>query len=375
MSGCATQRYTSHPLQPLARGRRRLRMLRLSAAFLVLALLSLTACAAPVSVYQSEPAVKLQWPEQTTGPKIVWVRTIAGYQDAGITKGFWKRTLEFFTGADERRIVRPYGVLCDEAERLYIADPGGGVVHSMDIKEGRYTVIGGDADSPLRTPIGLTEDESGHLYITDSTAGAVFRVDLRDGALKKFLDRGLRRPTGITYNRVNKLLYIVDTTSSQVVAIDMQGKERIRFGAPGEGPGQFNRPTDIAVDKRGQVYVTDPLNYKIKVFTPEGLPVTQFGVAGDSPGEMDKPKGVAVDSEGHIYVCDALLDAIQIFDDSGRHLLTFGVTGTDNGQFWMPSGIFIDRHDYIFVADTYNRRVQVFRYIAGAAGNNPRGSK
>ncbi len=362
------ERYTGHGKWGSCSG-----MVRLSAIILrcclAWSLLFLAACAAaPVSIHKTEPSVGLQWPQQTAGSKVVWVKTLTGYRDAGITKGFWKRALEFFTGADERRIMRPYGVLFDEAERLFIADPGGGVVHFMDLKEDNYTVIGGEAGSPLRTPIGVAEDESGHLYVTDSTLGAIFRVDLRDGAVTRFPVRRLGRPTGIAYSRANKLLYIVDTTGSQVVAVDTQGKERYRFGAPGEGPGQFNRPTDIAVDNRGQVYVTDPLNYKIKIFTPEGLPVSQFGTAGDAWGELDKPKGVAVDSGGHIYICDALLDAVQVFDDSGRHLLTFGVTGTDNGQFWMPSGIYIDRRDYIFVADTYNRRIQIFRYMAGAAG-------
>lgn len=328
-------------------------------------LLLLTACAAPVPFHKTGPDAALQWPPQTEGPRIVWVRTIADYQDAGISKSFWRKTLEVFTGADERRIVRPYGVLFDEAERLFIADPGAGVVHLMDIKKGKYTVFGDGSDSPLRTPIGLAEDESGQLYITDSTAGTVFRVDLRNGSIKPFLVRMVGRPTGIAYNRINKLLYIVDTTGNQVIAVDTLGKEIYRFGSRGEGPGQLNRPVDIAVDALGQVYLTDTLNSRIRVVTPEGHAVAQFGAAGDAPGDLNKPKGVAVDSEGNIYVCDALLDAVQIFDDSGRLLLTFGSAGGEDGRFWMPSGIFIDSQDYIFVADTYNRRIQVFKYITG----------
>ncbi|HLO25368.1 MAG TPA: 6-bladed beta-propeller, partial [Geobacteraceae bacterium] len=114
-----------------------------------------------------------------------------------------------------------------------------------------------------------------------------------------------------------------------------------------------------------------PLNYKIKVFTPEGKLVNQFGAPGDAPGNLNKPKGVAVDSEGHIYVSDALFDTVQIFDTEGRLLLSFGWRGTENGAFWMPSGIFIDQHDYIFVADTYNQRVQVFRYLPEGGVTTP----
>ena len=337
-----------------------------AAVALLCALLSLAACAAPVSLLEEKPSADLQWPQKPFEAKIRWIKTISDARDAGITKSFWKKTLEFFIGADQRRIVKPYGVLFDSAERLFIADPGAGLVHFMDMKEGRYVLIGDESDSPLRTPIGLAEDDHDRLYITDSTTGNVYLYDIAGRSLKPFLGRTLQRPTGIAYNRVNKLLYIVDTAAGRVVAVDARGAEKLRFGSAGAEKGEFNHPTDITVDARGLIYVTDPLNYKIKVFTPEGKLVSQFGAPGDAPGNLNKPKGVAVDSEGHIYVSDALFDAVQIFDAGGRLLLSFGYGGTENGAFWMPSGIFIDQHDHIFVADTYNRRVQVFRYLPDA---------
>lgn len=339
---------------------------RLTKACPILALIFLTACAGTIPLREVKPAADLQWPEKPEKARIQWVKTIRNYQDAGIAKGFWKRALEFLTGPDQRRIVRPHDVLVDDKERLFIADPGAGVVHLMDVRERRYAVIGGESGSPLRTPIGLAEDDRDRLFITDPTTATVYLYDLSLGSLKPFLAGTLKRPTGIAYNRVNKLLYIVDTIAHQVVAVDEQGGIKVRIGAAGEGKGQFNHPTDIAVDAKGRVYVTDPLNYKIKIFTPEGRPVNQFGAAGDAPGYLNKPKGIAVDGEGHIYVSDALIDAIQIYDDGGRLLLLFGANGTGNGEFWMPSGIFIDRHNYIFVSDTYNQRVQVFRYLPDA---------
>jgi DNA-binding beta-propeller fold protein YncE len=342
----------------------------LAACALFLAVLTLTGCAAPVSIYATKPASNLKWPRLSGGPQITWIKTIATYQDAGIAKGFWKRALELLTGEDESRIVRPYGVLIDASERLFIADPGAGRVHFMDIKEGIYTIIGNEDDSPLLTPIGLAEDEHDNLYITDSNAATVFIYDIKKKNLKPFIRQQIKRPTGIAYDRRTKLIHIVDTAAGQVVTVDEAGNRKRTIGSPGAEIANFNHPTDIGIDRRGQIYVTDPLNYRIKVFSPEGQLVNQLGSAGDGLGELNKPKGVAVDSDGHIYVCDALLDTVQIFDNTGRLLLFFGTNGTDNGQFWMPSGIFIDQNDYIFVTDTYNRRVQVFRYLSAnrAAG-------
>ncbi len=333
---------------------------------LLIALLFLTACVRTGTPITAEPPGSIQWPQVPFPARIEWVKTIADDQAAGIGKGFWKKVADFFTGAEKRHIVRPHGVLFDDSERLFIADPGAGLVHCMEMKEGRYTLIGREAGSSLRSPIGLAEDELGRLYISDSTTGMVYVYDLVRRSLRPLLRQKLQRPTGIAYSRVTKLLYIVDTTIAQVIAVDATGEERLRFGAPGEGMVQFNHPTDIAVDGRGRLYVTDPLNYRIKVFSSEGRLLNELGAAGDTLGSLNKPKGVAVDSDGHIYVSDALLDAVQMFDGSGRLLLSFGMTGTGNGQFWMPSGIYIDRRDYIFVADTYNRRVQVFRYLSDA---------
>lgn len=341
---------------------------------LLVAVLLCAGCSTPLLPHR-QPVSDLRWPASaTTGPSIAWVRTIAGPEDAGIAKGFWKRTVEFFTGADDRHIVRPYGVLYDSRERLLIADPGAGVVHCLDLGEGRQELIGAGDGPRLRSPIGMTEDDGGRLYITDSAAGTVYRYDFRSQSLTPFPAPPLRRPTGIVYHRLNRLLYVVDTVAAQVVALDLNGVEQFRFDSAEGSAERFNHPTDIAVDRKGQLYVTDPLNYRIKIFTPEGRLAGEFGAAGDAAGSINKPKGVAVDSQGHIYVCDSLLDAVQIFDDRGTLLLSFGSAGEGNGAFWMPSGLFIDEHDVIYVADTYNRRIQVFRYLPGAAAAAPEGA-
>lgn len=333
-----------------------------------LLLFSLSACATPVPLHQVQPEIDLVWPAKPEKPRIQWVKAIKNYADAGISKGFWTRALEFFIGGDDRRIVRPHGLLYDDNDRLIIADPGARVVHCMDSRQGVYTVIGEEPNSPLRTPIGVAEDDHGRLYITDSTSGTVYRYDFAGRTLAPFVARTLKRPTGIAWDRVSRLLYIVETGANQVIAVDEQGVERVRFGVKKDGTALFNHPTDIAVDTAGKLYVTDPLNYRIRVFSSDGQLLSEFGRMGDSPGDLNKPKGVAVDSEGHIFVNDSLLDAVQIFDGAGAFLLPFGQAGVGKGDFWMPSGIWIDRQNYIFVADTYNQRVQVFRFLSDKGG-------
>lgn len=304
-----------------------------------------------------------QWPPLPMEPRIQWVKEISDYRDVGITKGFWQRVVELVFGEDTTRIVKPYGVFCDGKERLFVVDVGASVVHVMDMKNGSYSLIGKEDKAVFQTPIAITEDEGENVYITDSSAGIIYRYSLVRKELSTFVPFKLGRPTGIAYNRRNRLIYVADTAAHQVVVFSLDGMERMRIGARGDAPGQFNYPTDLFVDARGNLLVTDALNFRIQRFSPDGQLLDMFGRAGDSSGSFAKPKGVAVDSEGHVYVCDALFDAVQIFDGTGRVLLDFGSNGGEEGQFWMPSGIYIDGKDYIYVADTYNQRVQVFRYL------------
>ncbi|MBN2332504.1 MAG: 6-bladed beta-propeller [Deltaproteobacteria bacterium] len=304
------------------------------------------------------------WPAPPAAARIVWVEEVSRFQDICGQPGFWQRLKEVLVGKISTGMVKPYGIYIDEEQRLYVVDSGSGFIHLMDPNAGCYRAIPGPDDGlVLPSPIGVAGDDQGQVFITDSKLGKVYRYLPDDGSLQPLTRMTLKRPAGIAYHRLNRLLYVAEAGVHQVVAFDRQGIEQFRFGSHGKRPGEFNFPTAVCVDQRGQVLVTDALNARVQIFTPEGQFVAAFGEPGDTSGTFAKPKGVAVDSEGHVYVCDALFDAVQIFDQEGRLLLTFGQSGSAPGEFWMPSGISIDSRDYIYVADSYNRRVQVFRYV------------
>lgn len=332
-------------------------------ALLIAAVALLAACSmGKAAVQDPSPANNPEWPLGNTGERIEWIRNIATTRDLGSAGGFWHRIGELVFGADKHSLATPCGVLVDKARRLYVADPGARVVHCTDMARGRYSAIGREGASILRTPMGLALDDRGRVYITDSSQGMVFRYDPEGNVLKPLLSARLGRPTGIAFHPQNHLLYVVDTLAGQVVAVDQDGVERKRLGSRGEGAMQFNRPTDITINARGEILVLDALNFRISVLTPEGQLVRQFGEPGDAVGYFSRPKGIAVDGSGNIYVGDSQRDMIQVFDESGSLISVLGKNGIGRGRFWMPSGIFIDGRDYIFVADTFNKRVQVFRH-------------
>ncbi|HEX6214445.1 MAG TPA: peptidyl-alpha-hydroxyglycine alpha-amidating lyase family protein [Vicinamibacterales bacterium] len=101
---------------------------------------------------------------------------------------------------------------------------------------------------------------------------------------------------------------------------------------PGSGiPGSsFNRPTDVAWDKAGNIYVADGIgtNNRIAKFDKEGRFITHWGSTGSGQGQFAGVKALAIDAQGNVYAADAGNKRIQVFDGDGKFLREFGNVGT-----------------------------------------------
>ena len=305
------------------------------------------------------PSNRLVWPAPPAAARIRFLRTINPEAVKGppsVMKKLWRVIVG---SPDADHMNQPYGIAVGPDKKVYVADTFGGVVHAYDLAKPGYSAINVKGLSLVGIAAG-----AGRLFVTDSVAGAVMGLDLKGRVLwslgRKF---GLGRPTGIVWG--GDRLYVVDTLHHCVVMVSPEGAYLGAFGMQGNGPGQFNFPTNIARSADGRLYVTDTLNFRVQTFDDEGRFLGMFGKLGDGAGDFDKPKGVAIDSAGHVYVVEGVNDVVQIFDQSGRLLLVFGESGAGEGQFWLPTGITIV-DDMVYVADSANRRVQVFEYLRAA---------
>jgi sugar lactone lactonase YvrE len=101
---------------------------------------------------------------------------------------------------------------------------------------------------------------------------------------------------------------------------------------PGEGvPGSsFNRPSDVAWDKSGNIYVADGMgtNNRVAKFDKEGRFLKHWGSTGTQDGQFQGVKALAVDAQGDVYVADVGNKRVQVFDSEGSFKRQFANVGT-----------------------------------------------
>ncbi|HEY0702072.1 MAG TPA: hypothetical protein VGD60_04830 [Candidatus Acidoferrales bacterium] len=85
-----------------------------------------------------------------------------------------------------------------------------------------------------------------------------------------------------------------------------------QWGVKGDGPGQLNQPSGIAVNSLGDVFLADSGSAFISKFAYEGKPLLSFQEDG-----MNHPQSITLDSGGAIYVTDSARNSVFIILPNG----------------------------------------------------------
>lgn len=218
--------------------------------------------------------------------------------------------------------------------------------------------------------------QSDSLGITRDTLGNVYVAEYGGNRIQKFNSSGVFQ---------SMFGWGVDT-GANAFEICTSGCEA---AISGSGNGQFNFPSDIAVDSSGNIYVLDSSNNRVQKFNSSFAYQSQFGTLGASEGQFGITNGIEVDELDNIYIVDALNNRIQKFNSSGVFQSMFGwgvdtganvfetctsgcqagISGSGNGQFDFlnidnglsgASDIAFDSGGNIYIVDSGNSRIQKF---------------
>ena len=184
------------------------------------------------------------------------------------------------------------GVAVDGEDRVFLICRGDHPVISYD-RKGSFLGSWGEGEFTYRTH-GITLGPDGTIWCTDDGNHTV----------RQFTPSGKLLTTLGTPNTPSDTGY--------------DGKNTLTVSRPG---GPFNRPTNLAVGPKGDLYVSDGYgNCRVHRFAPSGELRRSWGVPGTGPGQFYLPHGIAIAVDGRVFVCDRENDRIQIFDPDGEYL-------------------------------------------------------
>ncbi|MHC4082264.1 MAG: SMP-30/gluconolactonase/LRE family protein, partial [Planctomycetota bacterium] len=167
------------------------------------------------------------------------------------------------------------------------------------------------------------------------------------------------KPTGLGVSPDGRV-FVADTHYHRVIAYDSEGRELMRFGRYGRGPGEFIYPTDVAFGPDGRVYVSEyGGNERVGVFDAEGEFLFSFGGSGAGVGQFQRPQALAFSADlGELYVADACNHRIVVTDPEGTPLRVLGGPGREAGLLAYPYDVMVLDDGTLLVSEFGNNRLQ-----------------
>ena len=221
------------------------------------------------------------------------------------------------------RTGHPYATLGDN--RTF--SRGGSKLLLFDAK-GNFVREWGQDVYGFNAAIGLRIDPQDNVWTIDAAANQVVKFNA-DGSIGLVLGR---KPETISV-RPNAPPPVAPAAPAAPIAPAAPTTPGVGANRPpGSGtPGSsFNRPTDVAWDKAGNIYVADGIgtNNRIAKFDKDGRFISHWGSTGSGQGQFNGVKGLAIDAQGNVYAADAGNKRIQVFDANGKFLREFGNVGS-----------------------------------------------
>ena len=167
------------------------------------------------------------------------------------------------------------------------------------------------------------------------------------------LNMELDQPSDMAVNK-NGDVYALDGLNHRVVVFTSSGELAFIFG----DHSNLNHPMGISIANE-QVYIADSKNHQITLFSQKGTFIRSIPLDGEKPPE---PVSLTVNRNIISWSDRANHQVCRTEIDTGKTIQCWGQRGEAKGQFQFPFQLKFDSDNYIHVVDVLNGRVQSFNH-------------
>ena len=211
-------------------------------------------------------------------------------------------------------------------------------------------------------------DPERHVWVVDDMRHQLFKftndgkklvLTLGEAGVPGNDDKHFARPTDIAWLPDGTFFVSDGYINTRVVKFDKNGKFLTTWGTKGTGPGQFDLPHSIDIDRNRRVYVADRTNGRIQVFDENGKYLDQWP-------NIRLPFHIMVSADQYLWIVDGTTNKFLKYDLSGKLLSSWGTYGSFPGAVWGVHQFSVDSDGNLYAAETYGGRTQKFRPKPGA---------
>jgi sugar lactone lactonase YvrE len=241
----------------------------------------------------------------------------------------------------------------------------------------------GTGNSQFTHPGGVAIDKSSNVWVVDSEDNRVEEFNEKGTFVKGFgwgVNNGkaefqtcttckvglsgtgngeFNLPTGISIDPKGNI-WVADTGNNRVQEFSETATFTKTLGTAGTGAGQMMNPEGVAANAKGEIWVSDTHNLRVELFNSSGTFLKNVGTQGSGIGQIGEPEGLAIDASGNVWIADFGNDRVEEFNEKAEFVRQFGNTGTSAGQFNGPDSVAVDSVGNVWVGDSGNDRLEQF---------------
>lgn len=222
---------------------------------------------------------------------------------------FDSRGAPLFSFTDDEHLKGPLRVATDAEDRIYVLDQERSRIKVYSYR-GEFQAyleppgLGGE-EKPILTAMAF--DEGGDLWVGDSRSGQVvaYGRGLQPKQRIGTLGQGPGQLDGIVGIALDdQHVYVASQEGIAIHVFTRQGKFLRAWGHHDAGLHNVSLPAGIAVDAKGRVILLDTLRQELKYFDGEGRLIELFGGLGRHAGALAYPTDLSMDRTGQLCVAD-----------------------------------------------------------------------